>query len=335
MKRISIIGAGMISNSHAKALKNVSEGSLCAVADINEAAGKKFAEQYNCKSYIDVEQMLKQERPDAAIICLPTFLHEPYVKMCADYGVNVLCEKPVEMSVEATEKILEHVNKSGIIFMVAQVVRFWPGYVEIKEMVDSGELGEIYMAYASRCSTMQIWGNEWLVDPKKGAGAIQDMHVHDVDYLRYLCGPVDYVYCLGNKDHTQCWNHVMSSISFKNGAKAVAEASFTMRSSYPFTMSFNVSGTKATVEFLYRAGYSIGDRDSINTVMRIFKDGKDPIEFIPTQYDAYEKQLKYFINLLDTGKQPDIVPHNQNIEVMKTICSIRDSVEENKVIYIK
>lgn len=334
MKKISIIGAGMISNTHAKAIKNIEDVKLCAVADINEKAAKRFAEQYACTDYTDVEKMLQQEKPDAAIICLPTFLHEKYVALCAQYGINVLCEKPVEMTVEATEKILQTVQKSGIVFMVAQVVRFWPGYVEIKQMADSGELGDIYMAYASRCSTMQTWGNTWLNDPKKGAGAIQDMHVHDVDYLRYLCGPVDYVYCLGKKDDTLCWNHVMSSLSFKNGSKAVAEASFTMRSSYPFTMALNVSGTKSSIEFLYRAGYSIGDRDSVHTVLRIFKDGKDPVEFIPHQYDPYEKQLRYFLSLLTSNTQPYIVPHRDNLEVIKTVCSIRDSVEKNQVIYL-
>jgi predicted dehydrogenase len=334
MKRIAIIGAGMISNSHAKALKNVENGTLCAIADINKEAADKFAKEYQCKAYYEVETMLQQEKPDGAIICLPTFLHAKYVEVCANYGVNVLCEKPVEMTVEATQKMLDVVDKSGIIFMVAQVVRFWPGYVEIKEMADSGELGDIYMAYASRCSTMQTWGNTWLNDPDKGAGAIQDMHVHDIDYLRHLCGEVDYVYCLGSKDDTKCWNHVMSSLSFKNGFKAVAEASFTMRSTYPFTMSLNVSGTKSTVEFIYRAGYSIGDRDSVNTVLRIFKDNEEPIEIVPEQYDPYEKQLSYFIELLETNKQPEIVPHQQNLDVIKAVCAIRESVDNNKIVHL-
>lgn len=218
--------------------------------------------------------------------------------------------------------------------MVAQVVRLWPGYVEIKEMADSGELGDIYMAYASRCSTMQTWGNTWLCDPNKGAGAIQDMHVHDIDFLRYLCGEFDTIYCLANKDYTGCYNHAMSSVAFKNGHKAVAEASFTMQEGYPFTMSLKIAATKASVEFYYRAGYSIGDRDEIDTELRIYRKGMSPVVTKPRLYDPYKKQLEYFLSCLENNEQPKIITPEQNLDVIKAVCAIRKSAETNEVIKI-
>ena len=334
MKRIAIIGAGMIANSHAKALGHLDTAELCAVADVNPEAAKRFAQTYGCTPYFDAEEMLRTEKPDAAILCLPTFLHERFVALCAAHRTNVLCEKPIEMTVSATKNMLDEVRESGVIFMVAQVVRFWPGYVQIKQMEEAGEIGDIYMAYASRCSTMQTWGNTWLNDPEKGAGAIQDMHVHDVDFLRDLCGEVDYVYCLGNKDGTGCWNHVMSSIAFTNGAKAVAEAAFTMQEGYPFTMSLKVAGTKATVEFVYRAGYSIGDRDSIDARLSVYRPGREPEVTVPELYDPYEKQLAYFVSCLEEGKQPARVPHAENLEVIEAVCAIRESVETNQIIHL-
>lgn len=334
MKNIVIIGAGMISGSHAAAIKSTANAKLCAIVDINESAAKKFATDYGCQYFTSIENMFENLSPDAVIICLPTFLHEKYVSVCAQHKVNVLCEKPVEMTVEATEKMMDSVKRSGIIFMVAQVVRFWPGYVEIKEMADSGQLGDIYMAYASRCSVMQTWGNTWLCDPEKGAGAIQDMHVHDIDFLRYLCGEIDTVYCLANKDYTGCYNHAMSSLSFKNGQKAVAEAAFTMQEGYPFTMSLKIAATKATVEFHYRAGYSIGDRDEIDTELRIYQKSMEPVIYKPKQYDPYKKQFEYFLSCLENNVQPQIVPHEQNIEVIKAVCAIRESAETKKIINI-
>ncbi len=322
----------MISRSHAAAIKALDNAALSAVVDINEKAAKSLAEENSCNAYTELEDMFRQEEVDAVIICLPTFLHEEYVKKCAQHKVAILCEKPVEMTVEATERILKAVKEADVIFMVAQVVRFWTGYTEIKAMKDAGELGDIYMAYASRCSVMQTWGNTWLVDPEKGAGAIQDMHVHDVDFLRYLCGEIDSVYCLANKDYTGCWNHAMSSMAFKNGEKAVAEAAFTMQEGYPFTMSLKVAGTKATVEFYYRAGFSIGERDSIDSQIAIYQAGKKPIIKKPSMYDAYEKQLEYFISCVKTGKQPERVPHHENLEVMKAVCAIRESAESKKII---
>lgn len=332
MIRLAIIGAGMISYSHAAAIRALNNAQLCAVSDINEAAAKKLAEENGSRYFTDAELMLKEMQPDAAILCLPTFLHEKYVALCAAHKVNVLCEKPVEMTVEATERMLDAVKESGIIFMVAQVVRFWTGYTEIKQMSDSGELGDVYMAFLSRCSVLQSWGNAWLMDPKLGGGAIQDMHVHDIDYLRYLCGPIEQVYCLANKDHTGCWNHAMSSLAFKSGEKAVAEAAFTMQEGYPFSMSIKVAATKATVEFYYRAGFNIGERDSVDTEIRIFRPGKEPLRKRPDMYDAYTRQLEYYLSCLEQKKQPEIVPHEQNLDVIKAVCAIRESAETNRII---
>lgn len=332
MYKLAIIGAGMISYSHAAAIKAVPNAVLTAVSDINEEAAKKLATENDCRYYTDTKKMLEDTEIDAAIICLPTFLHEEYVALCAAHKVNVLCEKPVEMTAEATERMLKAVKESGIIFMVAQVVRFWTGYTEIKQMADSGELGEVYMAFLSRCSVLQSWGNKWLMDPKLGAGAIQDMHVHDVDFLRYLCGPIDYVYCLANKDFTGCWNHAMSSIAFKSGEKAVAEAAFTMQEGYPFSMSIKVAAIKATVEFYYRAGFSIGERDSVDSEIRIYRKGKEPVRRKPEMYDAYTRQLAYYLSCLDENKQPEKVPHEQNLEVIKAVCAIRESAETNSII---
>jgi predicted dehydrogenase len=295
-------------------------------------AAKKLAEENDCLYFTDAERMLKEVRLDAVILCVPTFLHEKYVTLCAAHHVNVLCEKPVEMSVQATERMLRAVNEAGIIFMVGQVVRFWTGYSEIKEMADAGELGEVYMAYASRCSVLQSWGNTWLMDPEKGAGAIQDMHVHDIDYLRYLLGPIDYVFCLANKDFTGCYNHVMTSIAFENGQKAVAEAAFTMQEGYPFSMSLKVSATKATIEFYYRAGFSIGDRDSLDSEIRIYRPGKEPVRKKPDLYDGYTRQLEYYLDCLEKKIIPDKVPQSHNIDVIKAICAIKESANTASII---
>jgi len=198
-------------------------------------------------------------------------------------------------------------------------------------MSESGELGEVYMAFASRCSEPPTWA-PWLFDPDKGAGAIQDMHVHDVDFLRYLCGPIDYVYSLANKDNTGCWNHVMSSIAFKSGEKAVAEASFTMQEGYPFTMSLKVAGTKATVEFHYRLGFSFADKDAIDAEICIYRKGKNPLKRKLKKFDAYTKELAYYLSCIKQGIQPQIVTQEQNLEVIKAICAIRESAETNRII---
>jgi len=120
MNKLAIIGAGKVARIHAEAIRTLPNVKLLAVADINESAAKTLSNENGCKYFTNVEQMLDEIELNAAIICLPTFLHAKYVTMCAKHGVNVLCEKPIEITVKATEEMLKAVKESGIIFMVGQ-----------------------------------------------------------------------------------------------------------------------------------------------------------------------------------------------------------------------
>jgi len=336
MNNIAIVGAGMISYSHANAVSNLPNAKLVAVCDINEDSAKKLAKENSCKYYTELKKMLDEQKDiEVVIITVPTFLHEEVVSVCAEYKKHILCEKPLELTVDKCEKLLKNVHDAGVIFMTAQVVRFWTGYTKIKQMFDDGELGEVYLAYATRCSIMQAWGNTWLVDPNLGQGAILDMHVHDIDYLRHLLGPVDYVFCAARQDETKCYNSAFSTFSFKNGSKAVAQTSFNMQDGYPFSMSFQVIGTLATVEMVYRAGTNIGERDSIDSEIRVFRKGHEPVVEKLELYDGYTKQLEYYLGCVEKNVQPERVPHDQNLEVIKIACAIRESAEKEKIINIK
>ncbi len=336
MHKIAIIGAGMISYSHGNAAKNLPNANLIAVCDINENKAKKFAEEFNCEFFIDIRDMLESVKSiEAVIISVPTFLHEETVSICTEYKKHILCEKPLEINFDKSQRLIKSVRNAGIIFMTAQVVRFWTGYSRIKQMADDGELGDIYLAYAARCSTMQSWDNHWLINPKLGQGAILDMHIHDIDFLRYLLGHVEYVFCAAKKDATKCYNSVFSTLSFKNGSKAVAQTSFNMQKGYPFTMSLQIIGTLATVEMKYCAGSNIGERNNIDSQICIYAKGQDPVVEKLEMYDGYTKQLEYFLDCVNIKRQPEKVPHDQNLEVMKIMDAIRESAESEKIVYLE
>ncbi len=326
----AIIGAGTVAKAHEAAIRNISNAKLCAVADVNKEAAKVLAERNNCEYFDDAQKMLNEVKLDAVIICVPSFLHEEYIELCAKYNVNILCEKPLSTSSDSTTRIFDHIKETDIVFMVAQVVRFWPGYTYIKDIIESGELGSVTMYFASRCAGNEINENSWLFDPQKGAGAILDFHVHDVDYLRYVCGSIDDVYCLAKKDGTGCYNHAVSSFSLKSGAKAVVEADFINQVNYPFNTQVRIETEKATIEYTYRSDM----RDTEYNKIRIYRKSEALQTVDIESYDAYTKQLEHFIACIDKKRQSVIVPHDENIEVMKTMDAIRRSADTGEVIGI-
>jgi hypothetical protein len=100
----------------------------------------------------------------------------------------------------------------------------------------------------------------------------------------------------------------------------------------PNIMPESINGMLA--KFILSAGYSIGDRDEIDTELRIYRKGMSPVVTKPRLYDPYKKQLEYFLSCLENNEQPKIITPEQNLDVIKAVCAIRKSAETNEVIKI-
>ena len=324
--RIAVIGCGMISKSHFEAIAALPNAHVAAVADIVPEKALRAGESQNCPFFMSLRELL-QSIPgvDMCLLATPTHTHADLVEICAAHGKPVLCEKPPELRVPDAKRLQKAVVQSGIPYMTAQVVRFWPGYTQLKQMVTDGEFGNIHMSYFSRCSQLQQWDNHWLFDPEKGGGAMFDMMVHDIDFVHYLFGPAQAVYAIASKDHTDCYANVFASIEYKGGAKGVAETSFTMQTGYPFTMSAKIMGSRATAEFVYRAGFDINQRDSAACTLDIYRAGQEPERKHPEQYNAYAAEIAYFLGCLDKGIKPAIVTPEESVEVVRVVNAIERS----------
>ena len=324
--RIAQIGCGMISKSHFEAIASLPNAHVAAVADIVPEKARKAGESQNCPYFLSLEKLLQNVADiDVCLLATPTHTHADLVEACAALGKPVICEKPPELRVPDAKRLQKAVEQSGIPYMTAQVVRFWPGYTQLKQMMAGGEFGSVYMSYFSRCSQLQQWDNYWLFDPEKGGGALFDMMVHDIDFMRYLFGPARTIYAIASKDHTDCYANVFASIEYKGGAKGVAETSFTMQSGYPFTMSAKIMGGKATAEFVYRAGFDINQRDSATCMLDIYRAGREPERERPRQYNAYAAEIAYFLDCLDKGVKPMIVTPEESVEVVRVVNAIERS----------
>lgn len=331
MLNVAVIGTGYIGLLHAAAAFNSEKLNLVAVAERNEAAGRRAAEEYNCKWYADTEEMLQKEDIDIVDICLPTFLHEEYALLAARYKKHILCEKPVALSVESFDRMRDAARSAGVKMMVAQVVRFWEEYVDIKNRYDAGEFGKVKMAYAARLAQHPTW-TAWMRNPEMSGGGLYDLHTHDIDYLRHIFGPAESVYAVGYKNEFGCWNHVVSSITFKNGVKAVAEGAYEMTENYPFKMNFRITGDDKTVEYDMRAGLNIKDGNGKRDEL-ICETGKEAVVIAKVDYpDPYMAEVEYFADCVLNDVEPEMVPLEQSREVLLMLAAINKSLETGEVV---
>lgn len=332
MLKIAIIGSGFIGNTHAEACKKSVKLKLAAIVDKNTQAGRAAADKYDCKYYEDAQEMMDREDVDIVDICLPTFLHENYVTLAARKGKHVICEKPAALTLAAMERMMDAAESAGVKFMVAQVVRFWPEYVKIKEMYDQGEFGKLKMIYANRLGQHPNW-TSWHRDPEKGGGALFDLHLHDIDFMVSMLGKVKSVYAVGWQTDTKCWNHIITNLVFESGEQAVIEGSYGMPEGYPFTTDFRLVGEEASIEYLMKAGLNLENIGAASRSLIHFDQHNQPQHVkVDTGADPYQTELEYFSDCVENDRTVEKVSPASSREVIKVVLAIRRSLETNTVV---
>ena len=191
MIKIAIIGTGIIGLSHINAIMQTEGCSLAAVCDINEAVAKEIGEKYNVPYFTDYKDIPSSADVDAVIINLPHFLHCESTVFFLENGLHVLIEKPMANTVEECDKMIAAAKANGVKLGVGHVQRFFSHNIQIKELADSGKLGEFCMYTETRninyfAETRPKW---FLSKEKAGGGISMNYGAHALDKVFWLLGP--------------------------------------------------------------------------------------------------------------------------------------------------
>ena len=187
MLKIGLIGCGFMGAMHAEAwLRLFDRAQLVAIADGNAERVKPFAERGG-RIYTDADEMLKKERLDVVDICTPTALHAPCLLKAMEQVHDVIVEKPLCLTVEETDILLEAQKRTGTRVQVGHSVRFNPEYEYLAEAVRSKTYGEVRTAHFKRLRTPPI-GMIAFDDENVTGGVALDLHIHEVDFVRALMG---------------------------------------------------------------------------------------------------------------------------------------------------
>ncbi|MHA1339765.1 MAG: Gfo/Idh/MocA family protein [Promethearchaeota archaeon] len=206
--KIAVIGgAGGQGSSWIRRIKNWKrileyDLKLAAICDVNKLGLEAQAKKYNCKSYLDYKEMLEKEELDVVIIATPHFLHAPMTIAAAEHGINVLTEKPMCINLKQADEMKKAVEKSKIKLAVGFQMRFHNRYRKLKNIVDSGDLGDIFQInmlyhwwrtenYYLNSSPTEVnadedwegWRGHWKTE---GAGAIANQIVHHIDLFQWI-----------------------------------------------------------------------------------------------------------------------------------------------------
>lgn len=180
MTKVAVIGVGSMGRNHARVYREMSGVDLVAIADMNQELVWSLAERYNTRPYTDFCEMLDKEQPEAVTIAVPTSLHLQVAMQVIQRGIHLLIEKPIALTIEEGERIIDAAQKKQCLLMVGHIERFNPAIIELKRRIAEGELGRIFQIDARRLGPFPTRISD--------VGVVIDLAVHDLDIMRYVTG---------------------------------------------------------------------------------------------------------------------------------------------------
>ncbi|MBQ9760648.1 MAG: Gfo/Idh/MocA family oxidoreductase [Clostridia bacterium] len=205
--RVALIGCGEISGNHIGAILAAGED-LCALCDILPERAKQKAEKYGLSDvlvYTDYLKMLDEVKPDVVHICTPHDLHAPMAIAALSKDINVLCEKPLCISLEQLADLRSAAKNSHATLGVCHQNRFKPSMVAIKKMAESGVMGAFGSVVWKRDENYYAsgeWRGTW---EHEGGGVMINQALHTLDLLQWICGmPTHVIASVGNWTHRDC-----------------------------------------------------------------------------------------------------------------------------------
>ncbi len=226
-----IIGCGMIANFHAKAIGDIDSARVAACFDMVPERAQQFAEENGCAGYDSLEAMLADESVDVVTICSPSGAHMEPAVAAAQAGKHVIVEKPLEITLERCDAIIDACKTAGVKLAVIFPSRFHRSSLLLKDALDSGRFGRLTMgdAYVKWFRTQEYydsgaWRGTWKLD---GGGALMNQAIHSVDLLTWLMGPVAEISAQSSTlihERIEVEDVAVAALKFENGALGVIEA---------------------------------------------------------------------------------------------------------------
>ena len=330
MPKVGLLGSGFMGSTHARAYARLPDVQVSGVSSRSYAKAAALAQEVGADTYTDTIALVADPRIAAVSVTLPTLLHKDYVMQALDAGKHVLVEKPMGLTVEECDAMIEAALQNDRLLMVAHVLRFWPEYVALADVVHSGQLGRPLAATASRLSTRPTWG-DWLANPAWTGGAVQDLHIHDLDAFNWLFGRPKSVYTRGHRGAAGGWDHVLTVLDY-GGVQAFAEGSVLMPEGYPFYLALWVLCEQGRVEFSFRAaGTGVETGTPSSTSLMVYESGQEPHRLPIAGGDGYENQVAYFVNCVREGRTPERGTAEQGRLAVRTALAARRSLESDQV----
>ncbi|KAL4220886.1 hypothetical protein ACF0H5_019152 [Mactra antiquata] len=325
---VALFGVGRIGRIHLKNLlanKRINlEWIVDQFPDAAETVLREIGANVKVTSISEIDNVLKDSRVDAVVVCTPTDSHARLSIQALNAGKHVLCEKPLTEVTSEMRDCYDAADQSGKVLMAAFNRKFDASYRDMYSKVKRGDIGDIHMIRSTFRDTPLWYGADTLS---------QTFLCHDIDIVTWFAGslPVSVV-CFGSANYQEIKDKkdidcVVVMMKFENGTIGVLD--FNRYSCYGYDIRLEVFGSKGMLKM---------NPLLQTTVQEFTKAGQKDADFcvsFPDRFrEAYVSELDHFVDVIQ-GKTTLSVPREQCIRVGIVLDAIKESYNTGKIVYLQ
>jgi UDP-N-acetyl-2-amino-2-deoxyglucuronate dehydrogenase len=343
-----IVGCGMIARFHARALAEVPGTKVVALVGRSEANADKMRQELGlaCDVSTDLHEVLRRKDVDIVIIATPSGAHMEPAVAAANAGKHVVVEKPLEITLERCDRIIDACNQRGVQLCTIFPSRFGDANRELKRAVTNGRFGRLTLGE----TTCKWWRSQAYYDEGgwkgtqalDGGGALMNQAIHNVDLLLWMMGPVTHISGMTTMlahERIEVEDTAVACLRFKNGALGVIQATTSVWPGLPKTIA--VHGDRGTVvieqDDLLRWEFDpAAPEDPALRARFAQKTGASGGSSNPAaiSHVGHTRQLTDFVEAIQSGRAP-LVDGREGRRAVELILGIYASNATGRVVEIK
>jgi predicted dehydrogenase len=341
--KFGIVGTGMIANFHAKAIEAMEGSSLHSCYDRNVERADEFAKENGIKSYATMEEFLADPELEIITIGTPSGTHQEPALAGINAGKHVICEKPLEVTTEKIDPMIEASEKNNVTLAAILNRRFNESVVLLKEAADAGRFGTLSLVEASikwyrdqAYYDSAGWRGTWALD---GGGALMNQSIHIIDQLIHTIGPVKRVsasMALLAHENIEVEDTAVAILEFENGAKGVVQGSTACWSSTGHPAEVNICGSEGSA-FLADEHFKVWDfknpapideyvhANLMATSGAVGLGANDPNAI---NFTGHQRNFEEVVNAIKENRRPS-VDCREARKAVSVICAIYESARND------
>jgi predicted dehydrogenase len=340
--KVAILGAGFITDIHMESYHRfVPNAEVVAVYARKMEKAEAFAKKHNIpQAFCDLDKIINDSGCEVVDICLPNYQHAEACIAAARAGKHVIIEKPLAVTLEEADAMIAECKKAGVKLMYAEELCFAPKYERVRQMVNEGAIGEIYMLKQSEKHSGPH--TDWFYDINcAGGGVLMDMGCHAIGWFRWMLNNKKAVSVYAtmatvlHQERTKAEDNSVVIIEFENGVIGVAENSWAKHGGMDDRSEVHGTGGVVYADLFMgnsavaysKNGYGYAMEKADTTVGWSFTVFEEAFN------QGYPHELKHFIDCVQEDKQP-VVTGEDGRAVLEIIYAAYASAREGRKIML-